>query len=36
MVKNHPLFKVHVSRWIDFIVEDVIENESPARLNALL
>lgn len=36
MVKDHLLFKLHVSRWIDFVIDDVIENDSSARLNTLM
>ena len=36
MIKNHTLFKYHVSRWIDFVIKDVIENDSPARINCLM
>lgn len=35
MIKNNYMFKVHVSKWIDFVIEDVIESDSPARLTAL-
>jgi hypothetical protein len=35
MIKNNYMFKVHVSKWIDFVIEDVIENNDPARLAAL-
>lgn len=35
MIKDNCVFKVHVSKWIDFVIEDVIENDAIARLNAL-
>mgnify|MGYP000894854969 FL=1 len=35
MIKDNYRFKVHVGKWIDFVIEDVIENDAVARLAAL-
>lgn len=35
MIKNNYMFKIHVSKWIDFVIQDVIKKDDPARLNTL-
>lgn len=35
MIKNNYMFKIHVSKWIDFIIQDVIKKDDAARLNTL-
>lgn len=35
LIRNNYLFKVHVSKWILFVIDDVIQSDQPSRLNAL-
>ncbi len=35
MVKGNEMFKIHVSKWIDFVIQDVVESDDPARLDTL-
>ena len=29
------MFKIHVSKWIDFVIQDVVESDDSARLDTL-
>lgn len=35
MIKDNYKFKIHVSKWIDFVIEDVISSDDEPRLNTL-
>lgn len=36
LIKDNDQFKIHVNKWIMFIVEDIIENNEEYQLKTLL
>ncbi len=36
LIRDNPQFKIHVSKWITFIFEDVIRNDEEYQLKTLL
>ena len=35
LVRNNCLFKMHISKWFEFILDDVISNKEVCQLNLL-
>ena len=35
LIRNNTLFKMHVSKWFEFILDDVITGNEPCQLNLL-
>jgi hypothetical protein len=35
LIRNNLLFKMHISKWFEFILEDVIANNEPCQLSLL-
>jgi len=35
LIRDNLLFKIYISKWINFVIEDVLTENQPSHLNLL-